>query len=132
MNTWGPDGARAAVVLTFDNLGEAQDLEFGSWPQGQPLGRHPSVLIVLPRILAMLAELQLPASFFVESINVRYGGSTLELGSRRSSTPISRGPGSSVSQAASKRRHSKPFAQRRMQASGPWSQAGVPETFSPR
>ena len=69
MNTWGPDGARAAVVLTFDNLGEAQDLEFGSWPQGQPLGRHPSVLIVLPRILSMLAELQLPASFFVESIN---------------------------------------------------------------
>ena len=29
--------------LTFDNLGEAADLERGRWPADAPLGRHASV-----------------------------------------------------------------------------------------
>ena len=66
---WGPDVRRAAVSVTFDNLGEAADLERGLWPEGEPLGHHSSVKHTLPRILGMLDELGLPATFFVEGIN---------------------------------------------------------------
>ena len=58
-----------ALVLTFDNLGEASELERGTWPAGEPLGRHPSVLQVLPRLLDELDEHGLTATFFVEAIN---------------------------------------------------------------
>ncbi len=57
------------VVLTFDNLGEAAEQELGilePLPHGGP---HPS-LVVLPRALALLAELDLRATFFVEAVNV--------------------------------------------------------------
>jgi peptidoglycan/xylan/chitin deacetylase (PgdA/CDA1 family) len=53
------------VVLTFDNLGEAADLERG----GEPHGDHPSVTVVLPRLLDSLDELGLRATFFVEGVN---------------------------------------------------------------
>ena len=66
---WGPDGRRAAVSVTFDNLGEAADLERGSWPEDEPLGRHFSVKRTLPRILDTLDELGLRATFFVEGLN---------------------------------------------------------------
>jgi peptidoglycan/xylan/chitin deacetylase (PgdA/CDA1 family) len=57
--------APRTVVLTFDNLGEAADLE-----RGAPLrGDHPSVTSVLPRLLAALDELDLRVTFFVEGIN---------------------------------------------------------------
>ena len=45
---WGPHACRAAVSVTFDNLGEAADLERGLWPEGEPLGRHYSVKRTLP------------------------------------------------------------------------------------
>jgi len=67
---WGPDGCAAAVSITFDNLGEAVELERGTWPKDMPLGQHPSVTRVLPAILKMLAELGLSATFFVEGLNV--------------------------------------------------------------
>jgi peptidoglycan/xylan/chitin deacetylase (PgdA/CDA1 family) len=57
------------VVLTFDNLGEASELERGSWPAGQPLGRHPSVRLALPAILDELERRELTATFFVEAVN---------------------------------------------------------------
>jgi peptidoglycan/xylan/chitin deacetylase (PgdA/CDA1 family) len=57
------------VLLTFDNLGEAADLERGTWPEDEPLGRHPSVTRVLPRLLAELDARGLTATFFVEAIN---------------------------------------------------------------
>jgi peptidoglycan/xylan/chitin deacetylase (PgdA/CDA1 family) len=66
---WGPDAGRAAVTVTFDNLGEAADLERGLWPKGKPLGRHFSVKRMLPRILDMLGEFGLRATFFVEGLN---------------------------------------------------------------
>jgi peptidoglycan/xylan/chitin deacetylase (PgdA/CDA1 family) len=66
---WGPDGHRAAVSVTFDNLGEAADLERGLWPEDEPLGRHFSVKRTLPRILDTLEELGLRATFFVEGLN---------------------------------------------------------------
>jgi peptidoglycan/xylan/chitin deacetylase (PgdA/CDA1 family) len=58
-----------ALALTFDNLGEAADLERGLWPAGAPLGRHPSVTVVLPRLLDELAALGLRATFCVEALN---------------------------------------------------------------
>jgi hypothetical protein len=62
-HTWEPDAQRAAVSVTFDNLGEAADLERGLWPEREPLGRHFSVKRVLPRILGILEELGLQATF---------------------------------------------------------------------
>ena len=53
------------VVLTFDNLGEAADLERG----GEPRGDHPSVTVVLPRLLDALDEHRLRVTFFVEGVN---------------------------------------------------------------
>jgi peptidoglycan/xylan/chitin deacetylase (PgdA/CDA1 family) len=55
--------------LTFDNLGEAAELERGRWPAGEPLGRHPSVTEALPRLLAELDAHRLTATFFVEGLN---------------------------------------------------------------
>jgi peptidoglycan/xylan/chitin deacetylase (PgdA/CDA1 family) len=55
--------------LTFDNLGEASELERGIWPADAPLGRHPSVAEVLPRLLAELEADRLTATFFVEGLN---------------------------------------------------------------
>jgi peptidoglycan/xylan/chitin deacetylase (PgdA/CDA1 family) len=77
---WGPDGRRAAVSVTFDNLGEATDLERGSWPEDDPLGRHFSVKRTLPRILDTLDELGLRATFFVEGLNAElYPDALLEI-----------------------------------------------------
>jgi peptidoglycan/xylan/chitin deacetylase (PgdA/CDA1 family) len=77
---WGPDACRAAVSVTYDNLGEAADLERGLWPEGEPLGRHFSVKRALPRILEMLEELGLRATFFVEGLNAElYPEALLEI-----------------------------------------------------
>jgi peptidoglycan/xylan/chitin deacetylase (PgdA/CDA1 family) len=60
--------ARRAVLLTFDNLGEAADLERELTPP-TPVGDHPSVTVALPAILELLDALDLRATFFVEGIN---------------------------------------------------------------
>jgi peptidoglycan/xylan/chitin deacetylase (PgdA/CDA1 family) len=79
-SVWGPDARRAAVSVTFDNLGEAADLERGLWPEGEPLGRHFSVKRTLPRILDTLEELGLRATFFVEGLNAElYPEALLEI-----------------------------------------------------
>lgn len=57
------------IGITFDNLGEVSELERGQWPAGKPLGRHFSVTRALPRILELLDEVQLRATFFVEGLN---------------------------------------------------------------
>jgi peptidoglycan/xylan/chitin deacetylase (PgdA/CDA1 family) len=62
-------GKRAALCLTFDNLGEAAELELGLWPGERPVGAHPSVTRALPRILDALGGLR--ATFFVEGWNAR-------------------------------------------------------------
>jgi peptidoglycan/xylan/chitin deacetylase (PgdA/CDA1 family) len=54
-------------VLTFDNLGEASELERGTW-EG-PLGRHESVTVALPRLLEELDALDLKGTFFLEGLN---------------------------------------------------------------
>ena len=59
----------ATVSVTFDNLGEAAELERGTWPEDEPLGRHFSVREALPELLSLLAREDLRATFFVEGLN---------------------------------------------------------------
>jgi peptidoglycan/xylan/chitin deacetylase (PgdA/CDA1 family) len=59
----------AGTGLSFDNLGEVTALARGEWPAGRPLGEHWSVTRALPRLLALLAEIGLRATFFVEGLN---------------------------------------------------------------
>ncbi len=86
MSRW-PDGARAAVSLTFDNLGEAAEIELGLRGADEPRGGHWSVEAGLPVVLEELAgagaggagagaaaagagaTAGLPATFFVEGVN---------------------------------------------------------------
>jgi peptidoglycan/xylan/chitin deacetylase (PgdA/CDA1 family) len=64
-----PRGARAALSLSFDNLGEAAELEMGALATDAPLGRHETALEVLPRLLDRIAERRIAATFFVEGLN---------------------------------------------------------------
>jgi peptidoglycan/xylan/chitin deacetylase (PgdA/CDA1 family) len=57
------------VSVTFDNLGEAAQLELGMWPGDVPMGRHFTVVDILPRLLDLLATRKLKATFFVEGLN---------------------------------------------------------------
>jgi peptidoglycan/xylan/chitin deacetylase (PgdA/CDA1 family) len=59
----------ATVSVTFDNLGEAAELERGTWPEDEPLGEHFSVRQCLPRLVELLERHDLRATFFVEGIN---------------------------------------------------------------
>jgi peptidoglycan/xylan/chitin deacetylase (PgdA/CDA1 family) len=58
-----------SLSVTFDNLGEAAQLERGMWPADVPIGQHFTVVEVLPRLLETLAHHALDASFFVEGLN---------------------------------------------------------------
>jgi peptidoglycan/xylan/chitin deacetylase (PgdA/CDA1 family) len=64
-----PDGRAAAVSLTFDNLGEAAEIELGLRGPDEPRGGHWSVVSALPVVLEELADAGLPATFFVEGVN---------------------------------------------------------------
>jgi len=57
------------VSVTFDNLGEAAQLELGMWPGDVPQGQHFTVVEVLPRLLDLLAARHVQATFFVEGLN---------------------------------------------------------------
>ena len=64
-----PGGARGALCLSFDNLGEAAEIELGAVaPDAEP-GGHPTVTEALPAILEALAARGLAATFFVEGLN---------------------------------------------------------------
>ncbi len=68
MNSW-PGGCRGALSLTFDNLGEAAEIELGAEVPGSELGNHPTATRVLPSLLDELATRRLGATFFVEGLN---------------------------------------------------------------
>jgi peptidoglycan/xylan/chitin deacetylase (PgdA/CDA1 family) len=71
------------IVLTIDNLGEAAEIEQGTWPPDAPRGRHPSVTRALPRLLDLLDATSLRATFFVEAINTgEYPAALLEIAAR--------------------------------------------------
>jgi peptidoglycan/xylan/chitin deacetylase (PgdA/CDA1 family) len=55
------------LSLTFDNLGEAAELEAGA-TVAEP-GTHFTATRVVPEILDLLAERQLSATFFIEGLN---------------------------------------------------------------
>ena len=61
-----PDGARGAVSVTLDNLGEAAEQELG---MPTPSGGHYSVTTALPIVLEELAEAGVRATFFIEGVN---------------------------------------------------------------
>jgi peptidoglycan/xylan/chitin deacetylase (PgdA/CDA1 family) len=65
-----PNGARAAVSFTLDNLGEAADLNRKLWPESQPIGKHYTVTEVIPKILALLKKYDVSATYFIESWNI--------------------------------------------------------------
>src|SRR3954466_672404 len=65
------------VSVTFDNLGEAAEIEGGTWPDDQPLGEHFSVVEILPRLLGRLDAHGLQATFFVEAINAEINPAAL-------------------------------------------------------
>ena len=69
MAEW-PGGARGALCLSFDNLGEAAQIELGALAPGDPsVGEHPTATRVLPALLGALGDRDLPATFFVEGLN---------------------------------------------------------------
>jgi peptidoglycan/xylan/chitin deacetylase (PgdA/CDA1 family) len=70
MSGWGPQGHQAAVSFSFDNLGEAAEVEFGNWPSDKPIGSHPSVRLALPAILGALRDRPGHATFFFEAWNL--------------------------------------------------------------
>ncbi|KAK3385354.1 hypothetical protein B0H63DRAFT_472774 [Podospora didyma] len=61
-----PGAAKAAVSITMDNLGEAQDVLNGTWGS-RPIGTHPAVRDQLPRMLDLLARHNIHATYFTES-----------------------------------------------------------------
>lgn len=66
-----PGGARGALSLSFDNLGEAAELELGAIGPEAPLGDHFTAIRVLPALLDALGERDLTATFFVEGLNTK-------------------------------------------------------------
>ena len=67
--TWGAHKKRGAICITFDNFGEAAELEYQLWPKDKVIGEHYTATEVLPEILGALDEAHLKASFFVEGWN---------------------------------------------------------------
>lgn len=69
MPEW-PLGNRAALSLSFDNLGEAAEVQLGARPMPEgPIGDHFTAVETLPKILAALTSRFLKATFFVEGVN---------------------------------------------------------------
>ncbi len=68
MADW-PGGVGGALSLSFDNLGEAAEIELGAVAANAPLGDHFTATRVLPSLLDALAKRNLAATFFVEGLN---------------------------------------------------------------
>lgn len=66
---WGPDGRKAALAISFDNFGEAFDVEQGTWPNDVPVGNHYTAKDVLPQMLTDMERHAIPSTFFVEGWN---------------------------------------------------------------
>lgn len=59
----------ATLCLSFDNLGEAAEIELGAAPAGESRAAHATVTEALPAILETLGARELRATFFVEGLN---------------------------------------------------------------
>lgn len=67
----------AALSLSFDNLGEAAEVQLGARPMPEGPGDHFTAVETLPKILAALTPRRLRATFFVEGVNARLYGDRL-------------------------------------------------------
>ena len=65
----GRGSGRGLVSLTFDNLGEAAEIEMGALGADAALGSHPTATEVVPRLLERLEAHGIAATFFVEGMN---------------------------------------------------------------
>ncbi len=65
-----PNDASAAITVTFDNMGEAADINRGLWPDDQPIGSHYSVVRMLPKFLALAKRYDIHVTYFAESWNL--------------------------------------------------------------
>ena len=63
---WGPSRCESALSITFDNLGEAAELELGLWGD-QPIGAHHTAAFV-PRLVEALGDTR--TTYFIEASNV--------------------------------------------------------------
>lgn len=80
--TW-PNGAPGALSLSFDNLGEAAEIELGAIAPDAPHGGHFTTTQVLPSLLDALDARDLAATFFVEGLNAEvYPDELSEIASR--------------------------------------------------
>jgi peptidoglycan/xylan/chitin deacetylase (PgdA/CDA1 family) len=64
-----PGGARGALSLSFDNLGEAAEIELGAIDPEVPREKHFTVTQVLPGLLDALEGHGLTVTFFIEGLN---------------------------------------------------------------
>jgi peptidoglycan/xylan/chitin deacetylase (PgdA/CDA1 family) len=64
-----PHGKKAAVSITMDNMGEAAEIHRGTWPKNRTTGLHVSVTRDLPRMLMILDQFEVSATYFVEGWN---------------------------------------------------------------
>ena len=65
-----PNGASAAICLTFDNMGEAADINRKLWPSDKPIGNHYSVTKMLPKFLQLARKYRIAVTYFCESWNL--------------------------------------------------------------
>lgn len=63
---WGPEGCPAAMSITFDNLGEAAEIELGGWGD-RPVGAHHTIDFI-PRLIEVLGSVR--TTYFMEASNV--------------------------------------------------------------
>jgi peptidoglycan/xylan/chitin deacetylase (PgdA/CDA1 family) len=70
------NGARAALCLTFDNMGRARDI--GEGRAAAPDPASPDLAVGYPRLLGLLAELGLRGTFFIEGWNALHHAERVE------------------------------------------------------
>jgi peptidoglycan/xylan/chitin deacetylase (PgdA/CDA1 family) len=70
LSRW-PGGAKAAVSITMDNMGEALEIYNGVWPSSLPLGRHDSVHVCLPPMLDFFDLHKIKTTYFIEASNTK-------------------------------------------------------------
>lgn len=69
-NSKWPNAAQASITLTFDNMGEAADINRNLWPSSSPIGSHYSVTKMLPHFLDLVRKYDIPITYFIESWNL--------------------------------------------------------------
>jgi peptidoglycan/xylan/chitin deacetylase (PgdA/CDA1 family) len=64
-----PNGAKACISITLDNMGEAADINRGLIPESDPVGDHHSVKVELPKMLDLLDKYNVKGTYYIEGWN---------------------------------------------------------------